>query len=233
MKYFLSGLLLLVAVGACAQNADTLFISRGLTSAKSIHTQRIRSESLLYNGVAFDEYQPLDDEYPYLHEDWVSGTLRYDEQDFDSVYLRYDLYTDNLQIENYNFGATIQLIRDRVEHFTLGNRAFILADDASLSKGFYEVLYDGPTRTLAKRKKDLQEWITSSEITHDFTQKNKYYIFKDQAYHQVSTKKSVLSLFGDRKQEVNKKFRDRKIKFRKNKEKAIVTMVELYDTVKD
>ena len=233
MKYFFLSALLLVAFCVGAQNSDTLFISGGVAYAKSIHTKRIRSESLLYNGVAFKEYQALGDEYPYLHDDWVAGTLRYDQQDFDSIYLRYDIFTDNLQIENYNFGATIQLIRDRVEYFTLGTRQFILLTNTSVPKGFYEVLYDGPTRTLAKRRKELQEWITTNEITHEFLEKNKYYIFKDDAYHQVSTKKSVLALFGDRKQVINKKFRDQKLGFKKNKEKAIVMMAALYDTVKD
>jgi hypothetical protein len=97
--------------------------------------------------------------------------------------------------------------------------------------GFYDVVYGGKSRTLVRRTKSRQEKIVDKRVIAYYPEKNFFYVFKDGRYHSVHTKKSALELFEDRKRELRKVLRENKIKFRKNREMAIVKMVETYDNL--
>lgn len=231
MKRILLCVMLLAQFGVYAQATDTLFLAKSVGAARQFYNQRIKSESILYNGVDFAEYRPLEDEHPYYSYDWLPGTVFYDGQLFDSVYLLYNISTDNIYIENYNFGNNIQLINERVDYFTLADKLFVVLNEPSMPPGYYEVLHQGPTKTIAKRKKQFEETVYAGAIQRAFIEKPKYYIYQNDRYVQVSSKKSVLALMGDHRQEVNKKLLSKGISFKRDKEKAIVTMVELYDAI--
>ena len=73
------------------------------------------------------------------------------------------------------------------------------------------------------------EKILDKKVIAQFPAKNFYYVYKDGKYHTVHSKKSVLALFPEEKKELRKELREQKIKFRKQREIAIVTMVSRHD----
>jgi hypothetical protein len=77
--------------------------------------------------------------------------------------------------------------------------------------------------------KQRQEKIVDKMVIALYPQKNFFYIRKNDRYNAVHSKKSVFNLFSEHKKELRKVLRDQKIKFRKNREMAIVQMVATYD----
>jgi hypothetical protein len=233
-KVFIYVMMLQIAAFNChAQTADTAFVSASIAEAKIIYSARVLGESLLYNGSDYGEYIPLKDEHPfYLSDDWIYGSVTYDGQYYDNIMLQYDIASDQLVIESHMYGTQIQLIKSRVHSFTLEDRKFVNIDSSSM-KGFYEVLYDGETKVLAKRIKRLQERVSSSEITREFEEKNKYYMLVNGEYVVVRNKKSVLKVLRGHKKELQQKYQAKNSDAKKQPERQIVILAELNDSIEE
>ena len=81
--------------------SDTAFIRASVDSAKNAYAYVIRSQSHLYNGSQYIDYQPLEDEHPYyLANDWTSGTIIYDGEKYENVSLLYDISADKNETTN-------------------------------------------------------------------------------------------------------------------------------------
>jgi len=200
-----SGLCLItVLTKAQTYTKDSLFIATATTNGKNIYTATIRNQSQLYNGSDFKVYQSLQDEHPYLFsDDWITGSVQYDGNLYEDVSIQYDIQNDEVIIEYYNGIRSIKLTKPKVQYFTLEHNKFVLIQDPQIAVGFYQVLYEGPTKVYAKHSKTLQETISDREIQHSFTEKTKYYIHTKGSYHLVSSKGSVLNVFKDKKKELN------------------------------
>jgi hypothetical protein len=157
----------------------------------------------------------------------------YDGEKYENVPLLYDISADKLVVEHFA-GAFIELITANVYQFEIQGhtfRQFSKADDTRgiISEGFYEVLYDGKTKVLAKRTKTLEEWIASMQLKRAFTEKSQYYISRNGAFYLVSSKRSVLQIFGDKRQEMKKFIRDSKVDFLHDREYSFARTAEFYD----
>jgi hypothetical protein len=82
---------------------------------------------------------------------------------------------------------------------------------------------------LAKRKKLVVEKNSVDYTESSYTEKDAYYILKDEILYPVSDEKSVLALMKDKKSEVQKFLHQNKIKFRKHPEAAMIKMVDYYN----
>lgn len=228
----LAALFLFFPLVVCAQLSDTAFVSSAIHHAKEIHAKRITGESLLFNGIDYAKYIPLHDEFPYfLSDDWVSGSISYDDQLYEKAWLLYDITNDNVIIENYNFSNTIQLLKERIQFFTLEGHTFVQINHPSLSRGFYELLYNGETRVLARHTKQIQELIRFGEFRYIFEEKTRYYIFKNNRYYLVRNKKSVLNVLKDKKQELVRQYRKSNTNFNADRTKGIIDLAFIYDSI--
>lgn len=231
-KVFIYVMMLQVAAFSCyAQMTDTAFVSASIAEARRIYTARVQGESLLFNGSDYGEYTPLKDEHPfYLSDDWIYGSVLYDGQFYDSIMLQYDIASDQLVIESHMYGTQIQLIKSKVHSFTLEDRKFVNLDSSSMN-GFYEVLYNGETKVLAKHIKRLQERVSSAEITREFEEKNKYYLLVNGEYVLVKNKKSALKALRSHKKELQQKYQALSVNVKKQPERQIVILAELNDSI--
>lgn len=226
----LSFLLLLLPLWLQAQPSDTLWVNQAIANASEVYNQHIKGESLLYSGTDFKKYIPIGDEFPYfLSDDWIEGTLVYDDQRYNKIWLYYDLSTDQVLVENYNFANTIQLVKERVREFTLENHRFLNLMYLSNEPGFYEVLYEGKTKVYARHSKSFQSEIRFGELINKFIEKTSYFIQKENEFIPVTNKASVLRIFSDRKKEVNQNFRKYNLSFSDNKAQSLALMAEIYD----
>ncbi|MBC7923212.1 MAG: hypothetical protein H7Z75_19205, partial [Ferruginibacter sp.] len=152
------------AYGQLAES-DTAFLRKSLAYATDLYTQAIGVHSSLYNGSQHVGYDPHVRSHPYLEsDDWQAGSVRYDGVWYRDVSALYDIVGDELIIQHYNRGFEIQLLREKISHFSLPNHTFVRlvpdSTNAALRAGFYDQLYDGKVAVLAKRTKIVEESTT-------------------------------------------------------------------------
>ena len=222
------------ALGQQTRPADTLFLAAARQYQQSLYHTSIGGQSRLYNGTEYRDYLAQGDENPYFGiDDWQYGYVYYDDERYDSVAMFYDLSRDQVITEHVLTGAKIELIAKKVSVFEIGKHFFErLYRDSSgvISEGFYERLYDGNTKVYVKRTKTLSSRASGNELIYTFDERNRVYLLKQNRYHPVKTKKSVLNVFSDKKSELKSMLKQEKIKFKTDRERAIVRMAQTYDS---
>lgn len=190
----------------------------------------------LYNGRQYYVYDARMDEHQFFEQRrWLNGMVRYDGQQFDSIPMLYDIFRDELVIRHFN-GDHVLLQTVKVDSFTIENHHFARLESGKdinpqMRSGFYDILYNGKSRTIVRRTKSRQEKIVDKKVIAYYPEKNFYYVWKDGRYNGVNSRKSALALFPEHKRELRRVLRENKIKFRKNREMAITRMVATYDAL--
>jgi hypothetical protein len=239
MRLFLTLPLLSLLGTALGQQveSDTSFLASAAKYQKSLYNKSIRGQSRLYNGTEYRDYLSRNDEHPYFGiDDWQYGIIYYDDEYYDSVAMFYDLSRDKVITEHLLSGGKIELIAEKISTFTLGDHAFVrLHKDpaAIISEGFYERLYNGSTKVFVRRTKTLLSQASANTIVYSFEERNRVFIHKDGAYHPVRSKKSVLRVFPDNKPQLRAMLKEKNIRFKANRERAITMMAEKYDSIKE
>jgi hypothetical protein len=211
--------------------SDTAFVSAGREHAKSFYINTMKDQNQLFNGGGYLDYRPLKDEHPYyISEDWITGSIQYDNEQYDDVSLLYNIYTDDIITEQSSSAIMIKLIRDNVQRFSIDGHQFVMIKESEgLSTGFYDQLSNGKVKLYAKRIKDFQETISGYELQRIFIKKNRYYLYKDGHYYSIRSKKSILTVLGDRKRELTQFIHQNHIRIRQNREIAFIKLAEYYN----
>jgi hypothetical protein len=231
--------LLLLSPAFCycqATKIDTSFLAQSKTKSIALYTATIQHQSRLYNGSDYIIYLPKDEEHPYYGtDDWTSGSIVYWEELYENVPLLFDLSIDQV-IAEHERGSPIRLVPEKVQRFTILGHTFIrlYRDDKNrISDGFYDQLYNGKSKVYAKHSKTYRETLESHKVIPHFDEGVRYYLVKDGNFHVVKSKASVLQVLSDRKSEVKSFLRKNRIRYKDNREKAIVRVTEFYDTFND
>jgi hypothetical protein len=172
----------------------------------------------------------------YFDSKWASGRVMLsDNSIIEDVQLRYDLYHQQLQF--IKDGDTLAFAKpDEVKCFMLGTHHFIYSGyilEDKQGKGFFEVVADGSCQLLLRRtiqyhgtpesNPDLQEEVYLRDCS--------YYISKNgNVASQVRlNKKSVLSAFSDKEEQVRQFMEENKIKM--NACDKLVKVVDYYNSL--
>ncbi|WP_160114607.1 hypothetical protein [Aquimarina sp. AU474] len=170
----------------------------------------------LYNGrqyVDLDVNKIYEDKHSFFSSDKVLfGTVRYDDQTYYNVGMKYNLETDAVLITLKPGAVTsiLQLIPDKIQSFKIDGHSFVRLENPLMSEnldsGFFEIITKNNNFTLYKknrkvRRKRLEE-LGGSKIYYEFTENNKYLLFIDETYINVTSKNSVTSLFPEIRQEI-------------------------------
>lgn len=210
---------------------DSLRISPD--TAVSIYYKFTNQRSRLYNGKEFIPYSPTMDGHAFFDDDQLHrGTIIYDGMYFDSVNMQYDLVKDEVVIQHFDVFFKVVLIVEKVKEFNLNNHHFkrIVRDSINkLATGFYDFLHEGKTTLFVKRTKRIEETVTD-RIIQKIAEKNFYYIVRDGNIYQVKSFKSLLAVLKDRSREIRQDLRKNHIKYRRNREGAIIRAVNVYDS---
>ena len=97
--------------------------------------------------------------------------------------------------------------------------------------GFYELLYDGPTRVVGRHSKTQQERIENRTLLTYYTYKQRHYLLKNGVYHSLASKGDLLKLLADRKTELRDYIREQKIKISKKDPSSFARVAAYYDTL--
>jgi hypothetical protein len=217
-------------------NGDTAFVGESIALAVSKYSASIRTHGHLYNGSQYFDYYPTDDEHPFfLTSDWSEGAINYDGEYYDNVSLMYDIYTDKVVVESYT-GSMIQLVSEKILSFSYGGHTFkrlYKSDDSrqEISDGFYDILHEGSVDLVVRRSKWFSETVEATKIIRQFDQRQSYYLVKNNTFYPVKSKKSFLQVLGDKRTELKQFIQSNKIKFKPNREQAMIKVAAYYDTL--
>lgn len=160
----------------------------------------------LFNGIEFTEtYNILDKNHRFFETNaFTNGSLRYDDQDYFDISLKYDLYRDQLlvRLASQNGGVNqILLLNEKIESFKIGNTAFERLTNFkvhnNLSQDFYEVLEANDVIKLYKKNhKRLKKLIKNDAVYYKFIEeKPKYLILTDKKLHKINKRRDLVSVF--------------------------------------
>jgi hypothetical protein len=201
----------------------------------TLYKAATRDAQNLYNGRLYYIYDAHEEEHQFYEDrKFEKGTVFYDGQRYDSIPLMYDLVKDELVIKHVNGFEALLLQSPKVGFFTTHNHVFLKQESGKdinpdMRTGFYDLVYNGKSKTLVRRIKQRQEKIVEKKVIALFPAKNFYYVYANGRYNPVHTRKAVLALFPAQKTELKRSLREQKIKFRKNREMAIMAIVARYD----
>jgi len=235
--FFLSSFLLISSVVFGQGTAsDTAFLTKANTYARNIYSQSIGDQAGLYNGVEYRGFpiRNTDEGHPFfLSDDWIEGSVIYDGEEYSGVAIQYDIINDKVVIEQPYSHFKLELISEKIKSFSLPGHAFVRllqnTNDSSLSTGFYEVLYNGSVKVLAKRRKHTNQILDPGKITIQYIENDKLFIYKKGRFYTVKSKLSALSVFNDLKKEIRKFIRKNNINFRKERDHSMVLVARFYD----
>ncbi|MBB2144742.1 hypothetical protein GM921_04560 [Pedobacter sp. LMG 31464] len=207
-------------------------------NAKQFYVKAIGEQSGLYNGEEYNYYTGLEGVAYFKSKDFYSdGKIVYDGFLYEKVPLLYDLYKDKIISLLPNGFTKYSFVNEKVNSFDLYNHHFIRVDikdmtkDILLQGGFFDQIYNGKCKILVKRTKISQETMGTQTLKKYFINKDIYYMVKDNIYSAFSGEKKLLTLFGDRKKELQQYLKDNKIKFNKDPENAMIKLATYYDSL--
>jgi len=174
----------------------------------------------------------------YSADKFVNGSMVGYGVVYNDISIKYDIVNDKLIVLHYNKLFMVEQISERIDRFTVLGHEFVRLVPDSISKpvlteGFYDRLYSGKSVSFfAKRRKTAAERVKDGQYELIFKEHNAYFIKKDNFYHPVSDKHSVLEVLEDKKGELEIYLKKNKIKFNKNREYSIAQLSEYYDRLK-
>ena len=225
-----------------AQNSTVDTASRiiALKQVTDFYFHSIAESGLVNYGNEVMEYADKSINHPFYYTDeFVTGSMFGYGVIYNSIPLKYDLVHDKLIVLHFNKIFSVEQISERIDRFTISGHEFVrLVPDSSsqseVSAGFYDRIYSGKSVSLfAKRKKIAAERMKEGQSENIFKERNSYFIKKDNFFHPVSDKSSVLKVLSDKRKELEMFLKKNKIKFNQNREYAMAQLSEQYDRLKN
>lgn len=189
---------------------------------------------ILYNGRLWQKLLIKADGDEFFLSDFLPGSVTIDNQSFNKVQLKYDVFNDELLILKRS-GIIIQLNEEMVNSFSLivNNETYLFkkfADTVSTLKGYVNVLYDGDFKVYAKyRKEILPPTITNGPAK--FNQINQIYIKNENDFIRINSKRGLLDLLGN-SDEIKDFIRVNRIRVSVKNPVGFKRVVEYYESLK-
>jgi hypothetical protein len=189
----------------------------------------------VYNGAAYLYYTFRMHGNPFFESDNSSnGWLSYQGKIYDPLSIWYDVARNQIALLLPDSATRIVPDNEFVDSFNVAKHTFIrLTEDHRqnlYNTGFYDVLYNGHVKLLARRIKTRSEVIENDVIVRIFSPTDHFYIYKEGRYFLVNAQKDVFRLFADKTHEIRKMMRQQHIKLRrKNFESSLLKVTSFYD----
>ncbi|RSK49477.1 hypothetical protein [Hymenobacter rigui] len=222
-----------------APDSSRLTAARTLTEQR--YTQAIQDQSRLYNGTEYVNYaryyQASVGNQFFVSPDEAVGEIEYDGRLYGNIPLRYDLRTDQVIVKQPTSSFYVQLVPERVKRFSVHGHQFVRleADSANaqgIRSGFYDLLLDKQVKVFARRTKQMQTQPSQNVTKAEFYAFTQYLIQVNNALHSVKSKGSVISLFPERRKELQRYAHDNRLAFTKEtREQDIIRLADYYTSL--
>ncbi len=223
--------------------SDGDYPQNALADAKQLYSRTLKGQSALYNGRQYNfRYLEVKGTPFYGGFNWNRGNILYDNQLYEGINMKFDIYMNILVIDYYDSEGKFYYLRlqdKRINTFDWPGHHFIhIKNDSSeadgLPSGFYDVLYDGNIRVLARYTKTINK--NSSQADYQlkvFREKDYFFIEKDMNIYQIKSKRSLLEAFVDKKQKIKSFIKTNKLKFKGQSGWIIAEVAAFYDSIND
>jgi hypothetical protein len=180
-------------------------------------------QSLVYNGREPADYPQMKGHPYFVMEGVQKGSVVYDGILYQDLPLLYDLVKDHLIVFNYA-GDQISLATEKIKEFSLPGHRFM-----QIAGLYYDLLCSGKVILLSRRIKTIEESIVDLQVVYTASEKDKYFIVRDGVSYSVGNLNGLLDLLKDKKKEIRQDLRKRKIRYRKDHERALVAATQYYN----
>jgi len=235
-KPFLSYCLLLFSFNGNSQvyYNDSSLVSGSSKYVINFYNKTRHDYNPLYNGPVHYTYLTIDEGSPYFSgENWFRGSVTYEENIYDSVLMKYDLVKDQLIVmAEENSRMPLELFSPRVKEFSYDGLKFIFIhgnSDLSLKEGFYQQLSSGKIMALCRTENTIEEVIVRDHLERKITQRKRYYIIDNNRSLVINQQQDLMDALKKHRQQISEHIRDKKLKFKKNKQLIITTATDLYN----
>lgn len=168
-------------------------------------------ESLdLKNGPAHLNFdKTANNENRYYTDDFKSGSIIYNNQNYFDLYLKYDIYADELVLRPYKESNTtkINVVKDYVSSFKIGNQKFVNLKELSapnFKKGYYEeVILAANTILYIKYYKERNNVMKENIAYIAYLPKYDYILLKGKDFYLINDKKEIIKLYPEEKRKIN------------------------------
>lgn len=158
-----------------------------------------KENSGLFNGIEYEPHPVIfTDGHPFFQlPSLQKGSVTYNGDTYEDVELMYDLVKDELVIGHFNGYSRVQLIKEKVDSFSIGELQFIHAREnssiAGLLPGYYQLLYSGKMTLLQRIRKTFQVYYRGSNSGVDVFENTDLLLVKEGQAHSVNRKKTFLN----------------------------------------
>lgn len=212
--------------------------TQAFTSAVNLYKDAFHNHTKILTGKYRNEYYQGVNGHPYYDEIiWKNGFVLYENQQYDSIEIRYDIYSDLLlikYIDQEGYIRPIQLYSAKVNAFQINDHHFInvKGDSSKDLSGFFDLLLDGEIASvLAKRRKEVNQSTTLTSLENRFVIHDILYIRINQSFYEVKNRKSILEILSDRKSELKPYLKLNKRRFKNDQEKELIEAVKYYNSI--
>jgi hypothetical protein len=195
-----------------------------------LYDTKLGANAMLYTGARFiDELglKQTEGNYYYQQNDWTTGIVGIKGQLYDKITLRFNMFINQLIIQNNYTGESIVLQKEKIDFFELHNTRFVFLTKPE--SGYYAQLNNGHVKAYARYTCTTNERIVNGRLILEIVQRKKYFIEKEGIMYPVKSRSSALKVLATYKIELKKKLREEGIRFASKKEKALATMAEHFD----
>lgn len=223
-----------------APEADSINYTMAVQNAKAVYWKFISPSSGLFNGPEYVDYSfSIKEGHPFFQTaDFRNGSVVYDGVLYENIPIVYDVSKDLVVINDPFKVYKLSLINERVAEFNIEKYHFVrlvndLTTNDAIKTGYYQVLYSGSTIVYEREEKKLKEETSLTEGLKRFiVTGHSYYINKDKKIYSIGSKKSMLSLFKDKKSEIQQYMRKNKLNYKKDRENTLASVAAYYDQLK-
>lgn len=199
-----------------------LFLSSTTNAFEKADT--LKTNSLLYTGVEYTTGLILLNESPFFPKDeFFVGNLRYQGNFYKGIEMKYDCKDDLLLIKDQSGNSFIQLIKEKLDEFSIGEHNFFKLKIQSARGEFYEQVYKGK-RVL------MVQW--QKKIVRNQSEEKRYELFKNiyllngKDTVKITKISELIELTGNNKKNLERFYKEKHLRFRKDPVNAVVSILK-------
>ena len=187
----------------------------------------------LFSGKTEAPYDRTFTNHPYFETDqYRQGVLCYNEVVYQDIFMRLDLFRDELTVFSPNKPYRIVLENEKFSYAILNGFTFILSpNEAKTGSKFMILIHDGSYPFVKQYRLSVKEEFFGITLSRSFRTQEQYFIYINNTAYPVKNKNTLLKLFPDRKKELNEYAKQHKLNFKAFFEQSVITLVDHYENL--
>ncbi|WP_130735977.1 hypothetical protein [Flavobacterium sp. J27] len=190
--------------------------------------------SYVFNGkIYINPYKVLSKKNQFLNynTNYTKGSVTIQNITFKELELQYDLYSQEIIVKPDSKTSLYGIVADtsKIERFTIYDLTFVNLKNTGTQNlnGYYELSVDKAIPLYIKHKTNRYKLLDKNSVHFEFEPKYEYYIFNNDTYINVASKKDLIKIFPYFKKEL-KLFYSKNIYLEKNEPREFMRKLILY-----